>query len=74
MTMTAGNRRLAHKTTGPRPSLSDLAVRLFDAIGDWADRSEQRRALASASDQVLRDIGVSRLDAEGESEKPFWRR
>ena len=73
MTMTAGNTRLPHKAGGPRASLSNLAVRLFDAIGDWADRSEQRRALAAASDHVLHDIGVSRLDAEGESEKPFWR-
>lgn len=73
ITMTAGNGRMAHKT-GPRPSLSSLAVRLFDAIGDWNDRSAQRRTLAAASDHVLHDIGVSRLDAESESEKPFWRR
>lgn len=74
MTMTAGNARLIRKTPRPRPSLSTLAVRLFDAIGSWSDRAEQRRALAALSDQGLHDIGVSRLDAEGESEKPFWRR
>ncbi|MDB5361333.1 MAG: hypothetical protein JWO51_2630 [Rhodospirillales bacterium] len=74
MTMTAGNARLTRKTPRPRLSLSTLAVRLFDAIGSWSDRAEQRRALAALSDQVLHDIGVSRLDAEGESEKPFWRR
>jgi uncharacterized protein YjiS (DUF1127 family) len=74
ITMTAGNGRLTHKPTEPRPSLSSLAVRLFDAIGDWNDRTAQRRALAAASDHILHDIGVSRLDAEGEVEKPFWRR
>lgn len=74
MTMTAGNGRLTHKTPGPRPSLSGLAVRLFDAVGTWSDRAEQRRALAAISDHVLHDIGLSRLDAEGEVEKPFWRR
>jgi len=73
MTMTAGDARLPHNTPTPRPSLSTLAVRLFDAIGDWNDRAEQRRALAAISDHVLHDIGVSRLDAESESEKPFWR-
>jgi len=73
MTMTAGNARLTRKTPEPRPSLSALAVRLFDAIGDWHERAEQRRALAAASDHILRDIGFSRLDAESESEKPFWR-
>lgn len=74
ITMTAGNGRMAHKANGPRPSLSALAVRLFDALGDWNDRAAQRRALAAASEHVLHDIGVSRLDAESESEKPFWRR
>jgi len=74
MTMTAGNARLARKTPTPRPSLSSLAVRLFDTIGNWNDRAEQRRALAAVSDHVLHDIGFSRLDAESESEKPFWRR
>lgn len=72
ITMTAGATRLTPKRT-PRPSLSDLAVRLFDAIGTWSDRAEQRRALAAAGDHVLHDIGVSRLDAEQEVEKPFWR-
>jgi len=73
MTMTASNARLTRKTPEPRPSLSTLAVRLFDAIGSWHDRAEQRRALASLSDHGLHDIGVSRLDAESETEKPFWR-
>ncbi len=73
MTMTAGNSRLTRRPATPRPSLSDLAIRLFDAVGNWSERADQRRALAAASDQLLHDIGVSRLDAEGESEKPFWR-
>jgi uncharacterized protein YjiS (DUF1127 family) len=75
MTMTAGGCTPLPqgRRTGPS-SVSDLAVRLFDAIGAWSERAEQRRALAAASDHVLHDIGVSRLDAECEVEKPFWRR
>jgi uncharacterized protein YjiS (DUF1127 family) len=74
MTMTAGG-CAPLRQRDPRPrSLSDLAVRLFDAIGSWSERAEQRRALAAASDQILHDIGLSRLDAESEAEKPFWLR
>jgi uncharacterized protein YjiS (DUF1127 family) len=73
MTLTAGNARLTQKTPAPRRSLSGWLVRLFDAIGSWSERADQRRALAAMSDHVLHDIGVSRVDAEGESEKPFWR-
>jgi uncharacterized protein YjiS (DUF1127 family) len=75
LTMTAGGYApLSNKNAKPGRSLSDLAVRLFDAFGTWNERAEQRRALAAASDQVLHDIGLSRLDAEGEVEKPFWRK
>jgi uncharacterized protein YjiS (DUF1127 family) len=75
LTMTAGEYSpLSNKNAKPGRSLSDFSVRVFDAIGTWTERAEQRRALAAASDQVLHDIGVSRLDAEGEVEKPFWRK
>ncbi|MBT3306668.1 MAG: DUF1127 domain-containing protein [Alphaproteobacteria bacterium] len=40
----------------------------------WRNRSSQRRALVDMSDHMLRDIGIDRLDALRESEKPFWRR
>ncbi|HLZ66345.1 MAG TPA: DUF1127 domain-containing protein [Aliidongia sp.] len=74
LTMTAGNcAPLPHGKTGQGHSLSDLVTRLFDAIGTWSERSAQRRALAAVSDHVLHDIGISRLDVEGEIDKPFWR-
>lgn len=72
MTMTAGSYAPAPRNKTPRP-VSDLATRLFDAIGAWSDRADQRRLLAAASDHVLHDIGLSRVDADGEAEKPFWR-
>ena len=44
------------------------------AVGSvWLDRSRQRRQLAQLSDHMLRDIGLTRVDAWAEAEKPFWR-
>jgi uncharacterized protein YjiS (DUF1127 family) len=42
-------------------------------IALWADRARQRRILATFDDRLLSDIGVTRLDAEREAGKPFWR-
>jgi len=42
-------------------------------IAQWIERSRQRQALAGLEDRMLRDIGITRLDAAGECEKPFWR-
>lgn len=55
-------------------SSSDFCRRLFDRLAVWFERSRQRRALAKLDDRMLRDIGVSRADANREAEKPFWRK
>jgi uncharacterized protein YjiS (DUF1127 family) len=39
----------------------------------WIERTRQRNALARLDDHQLRDIGITRLDAVRECEKPFWR-
>ncbi len=39
----------------------------------WAVRANQRRRLVDLPDYLLKDIGVSRGDAEREAGKPFWR-
>ena len=38
----------------------------------WLQRSRQRRALAELDDRMLRDIGITRPQAEREAAKPFW--
>ncbi|TVO70498.1 DUF1127 domain-containing protein [Sedimenticola selenatireducens] len=38
----------------------------------WYERYRQRRALLRLDDRMLKDIGVSRCEAEQESGKPFW--
>jgi len=42
-------------------------------IAQWIERSRQRQALAGLDDCMLRDIGITRVDAVRECEKPFWR-
>ena len=39
----------------------------------WQQRARGRRQLRMFDDHLLRDIGVTRLQAEPEADKPFWR-
>lgn len=41
-------------------------------ISEWLLRARSRSELMNLSDRTLRDIGVSRYDAEFEASKPFW--
>jgi uncharacterized protein YjiS (DUF1127 family) len=42
------------------------------AISFWRRRDRGRRLLATLDDHLLRDMGVSRVEAWRESDKPFW--
>lgn len=42
-------------------------------FASWIERSRQRDALAALDDRQLRDLGITRVDAERECEKPFWK-
>lgn len=46
--------------------------RMIDTLLFWQERRGQRRALATLSDETLKDIGVTRLEAERESIKRPW--
>jgi uncharacterized protein YjiS (DUF1127 family) len=47
--------------------------RARDVIELWQERSRGRRQLLLLDEHVLRDIGITRLQAEAEANKPFWR-
>jgi len=63
-----------------RPLLARSFVRVLGmaAVGCWgwlrraAERAAGRRALARLDDRLLRDIGLTRADADAEAGKPFW--
>ena len=59
--------------SGERLSLIGMLVRLVDNVAIARERRKQRRALARLDDRLLRDIGLSAADVEGEVSKPFWR-
>ena len=42
-------------------------------VASWIERTRQRDALAALDDHSLRDIGITRAEAEREARKPFWR-
>ncbi len=48
-------------------------VSLFRKLVRWVEVHRQRCDLSQLDDRMLRDIGLSRADAQVEIEKPFWR-
>jgi uncharacterized protein YjiS (DUF1127 family) len=44
-----------------------------EAISTWRERARMRHQLLMLDDRLLRDIGITRLQARSEAEKPFWR-
>jgi uncharacterized protein YjiS (DUF1127 family) len=50
-----------------------MLVRLADRFAVGHERRRQRFALARLDDRMLRDIGLTMADVEGEVSKPFWK-
>lgn len=46
---------------------------VFEILMNWHEKARQRRQLLALSDDMLKDIGISRADASYEGSKPFWR-
>jgi uncharacterized protein YjiS (DUF1127 family) len=46
---------------------------VLDTLRLWQDRARGREQLRTFDDHLLRDIGLTRLQAEAEADKPFWR-
>lgn len=49
-----------------------VMVKCLNLIVVWQDRAEQRHALSELNERMLKDIGVSNVDAYKEARKPFW--
>ena len=53
-------------------SLASGAHRFATLLLTWQQRARDRRQLASLSNHMLRDIGLTRADVFAEASKPFW--
>ncbi len=64
-------------TVASRPSfwgrLQRFPATVFAVLLRCQERAEERHALESLSDHMLKDMGISRGDAVSEARKPFWR-
>ena len=70
----------AERTFAPAPAGHGFYYRAVRALRHgldtwrlWQQRAQGRRQLTMFDDHLLRDIGVTRLQAEAEADKPFWR-
>jgi uncharacterized protein YjiS (DUF1127 family) len=46
---------------------------VYATLREWRRRRNGRLELARLDERILRDIGLTRVDAESEINKPFWR-
>ncbi len=69
-----GPRRAGARAAQPwRAAVIGATARLLETVRTWIERQRQRRELMSLDERLLKDIGVSRVDAEAEWRKPPWR-
>ena len=55
-------------------ALSDAGNHVVATLREWRRRNRERAELAALEDKMLKDIGLTRADAEFLSNKPFWRK
>ncbi len=53
--------------------LGHAALKGLGLFATWFLRGRARQQLRQLDEMTLRDIGVSRYDAEIEASKPFWK-
>ena len=68
-TLPAARERLAWYLGG---GLQARAAIGFARLLHWRELARQRRALLALSDHMLKDIGITRAEAEREARRPFW--
>jgi uncharacterized protein YjiS (DUF1127 family) len=64
---TSWSKRIIRGVSSPSPT------RVRAALREWRRRRNGRLELARLDERMLRDIGLTRFDAEYEINKPFWR-
>ena len=62
----------ALQSSHPLPAFSRALVAMTVTLVTWQLRHRTRANLRNLPDHMLRDIGMSPLDASSEAQKPFW--
>lgn len=57
----------------PSQGLGDATLKGLGLFATWFLRGRARQQLRQLDELTLRDIGVTRYDAEIEANKPFWK-
>jgi uncharacterized protein YjiS (DUF1127 family) len=65
--------RSARRALGLRLGLRSAAARALVGLLRWHEIARQRRALLTLDDRMLKDIGITRAEAEREASRPSWR-
>ena len=67
--------RYGQPTLSYRPLTAILGsvLRTASLLNVWEKRMVERQNLADMDDRILRDMGIDRMSANQEAEKPFWR-
>ncbi|MFO0989705.1 MAG: DUF1127 domain-containing protein [Alphaproteobacteria bacterium] len=53
--------------------LRAVVAAAFTRLAEWRERAEQRAHLAAMDERLLKDIGISAVEATREADKPFWK-
>ena len=53
-------------------SAKHWAVAAVQTVLLWQERASQRHHIAGLDERSLKDVGLSRADADSEAAKPFW--
>lgn len=64
---------LVHRVPSPTDVLRNGLRNIWRTLLCWQRRHDERLRLAAIDDRLLRDVGISREQAEAEAQKPFWR-
>ena len=57
----------------PRTAVRQFLAEWRETIAEWRRCARSRHELATLCDRCLRDMGVTRYDADREVRKPFWK-
>lgn len=73
MTRAMHNPALMLLNDSPRlPLIAALAVRFAVVVTKWEQRRRSRINLGRLDDRLLRDVGLTRYQAETETSRYFW--